>query len=152
MERTEFDRRVMPEPNTGCWIWTGRQSSDGYGKLHSESNHGFVFAHRYSYYLTYGDFDHSLLVCHTCDNRFCVNPQHLYLGTVQDNNADRERRNRRNPVGLKNGRSVLTPSDVIAIRKAFSERSATRRMLANEFGVTYCTITSVVMGITWNHL
>lgn len=82
-----------------CWEWKGYIKPrtgiwDGaYGEFSFNSKH--VRAHRFSYYLHFGEFDPKLLVCHKCDNTKCVNPNHLFLGTYLDNNRDTVNKGRR---------------------------------------------------------
>ncbi len=73
-----------------CWSWTAGKSTDGYGQLRLPyPNRRKIGAHRYSFLLHYGPFDKRLIVCHRCDNPECTNPEHLFLGTHQDNAVDR---------------------------------------------------------------
>lgn len=75
----------MPEPNTGCWLWTAVTNNHGYGVFWSEGKN--LRAHRVSWELHNTTIPKQKSVLHKCDNTFCVNPEHLYLGT-QKNNVD----------------------------------------------------------------
>lgn len=81
--------RCIPEPNTGCWLWTratmGKNGNE-YGTCFL--NYKAIVAHRLSYKTFKGDFDHKLDVCHKCDTPLCINPDHLFLGTHADNMRD----------------------------------------------------------------
>lgn len=71
-----------------CWLWTASVRRDGYGNFNRGSGDGWVSAHRFSYELHHGPIPARLLVLHSCDNRRCVNPSHLSLGTHRDNTRD----------------------------------------------------------------
>lgn len=83
---------VEPEPNTGCWLWNGSCFKGGYGKfrvgLKSENSRKSVKAHRFSYECFIGTIPKGVKVLHKCDTRPCVNWEHLFLGTIQDNYND----------------------------------------------------------------
>lgn len=139
----------------GCWEWTGTFSAVGYGSLAIKTgnqwkHHG---AHCISWYLHHGIRSHGLYVCHTCDNRRCVRPDHLFLGTPKDNVADMFAKGRANiapmvhhqrPSGLACPSSKLTATQVGAIRRAAAETSVDSRELARFYGVTPSTIRNVI--------
>lgn len=101
----DFEASFIPEPNSGCWLWErpGLLGPMGYGHFRYQ---GVVAAHRASWLLYRGPIPMGLFICHKCDNPSCVNPDHLYLGTAQDNIADRDRRGRTGGVGGENRRKT----------------------------------------------
>lgn len=128
-----FEKYVMPEPNSGCWLWTGSVSRTGYGQL--RSNHSLEFASHVALDLAGRPRPPGLSALHDCDNTYCVNPGHLRWGTQKENAADMMARNRANLTGLALGR-LPKPADK---RKPFyfyvaprPERGTFRAILVRE--------------------
>jgi len=138
-----------------CWEWTGCRVH-GYGQMLIDGSG--VKAHRLSWVMHNGEIpagDHhgTMCVLHKCDNPGCVNPDHLFLGTHQDNMDDMSRKGRANAPSLSgesNGASRLTESDVIEIRNLHPHKN--QHQLADMFGVAVMTINRAVRRITWKHI
>lgn len=108
------DGPKMPHMGTKCWEWRGYTGKNGYGQLTVNWIHWTT--HRYVWFLVYNQ-EPTLWILHYCDNRKCVNPKHLYEGTVQDNNRDRTERN---PMRGENHPNVKITMDIVKqIREAF---------------------------------
>ena len=91
-KRTASERLAHTITKSGCWEWDGYKNSAGYGVLSYQSQ--MYLAHRLAYETWIGPIPDGLLVCHTCDNPPCINPDHLYVGTQQDNMKDMAKRKR----------------------------------------------------------
>lgn len=134
-----------------CWPFMGAKSSVGYGHLRGDGVH-LVRAHRAAYAALVGPIPDGLDVLHSCDNRACCNPSHLYVGTHSRNMRDREERGRHNaPRGESHGRAKLTEADVHAIRAAVAA-GARQNAVARRYGITPQSVWSIVHGDTWSHL
>lgn len=146
---TEADFWERVEKGPDCWLWTGWTDRDGYGlwKRRQQNRR----AHRDAYRFTKGPIPEGMLVCHTCDNPPCVNPDHLFLGTVADNNRDRERKGR-GIRGVRAHRSKLTPAEVREIRRRYREDGVRQVDLAEEYGVSQPSISSLLRGESWAHI
>lgn len=156
-----FPKNLLPsirftmswEPDVaGCWNWQGKLSPGGYGRIGVDGK--TLRAHRYSWMLTNGDIPEGMVVCHSCDNPRCVNPTHLFLGSIADNVADcvGKGRNARGEKlahprarGEHNGNSRLTAQQVNAIIS--DERS--QRVIARQFGVSQAAISKIKRGEMW---
>jgi hypothetical protein len=137
------------EANTGCWIWVKGRTGIGYGKI---DVHGKAEgAHRFSYEQFVGPIPAGMHVCHHCDNRACVNPEHLFLGTPASNVADMIGKGRKKH-GEQTAASKLTDADVIEIRRRYAERGETQSALAREFGVSQVNVCRIVNRKSWTHL
>lgn len=142
-----IDRHSIPEPNSGCWLWLGSLNVWGYGRLGPQRRERQ--AHRLSYLTFKGPIPPGLLVLHSCDMACCVNPDHLRLGTVAENNHDAiERKRHRVLSGEQHSLSKLTFDVVTQIRSRKIEYG-TVSSLAREFGVSRRNIRFVLEGKTW---
>lgn len=115
-EHERFEEGYVPEPNSGCWIWSKSVNRRGYGRFPVYGAIG-KSAHRYSYEIFCGPIPNSMCVLHSCDTPCCVNPDHLSIGTQADNLADMHRKGRA-PLGERHGSARLSDADVVAIREA----------------------------------
>jgi hypothetical protein len=127
-----------------CWLWTGNKSSTGYGRYKGQ------LAHRYSMIIN-GTPPDNLCVCHHCDTPLCVNPSHLFLGTIQDNNADKTRKGRA-AKGIKNGGVKLSTNDILKIKFAYSNSSISQRNLARAYNISQMQIWRIVNNLKWKHI
>lgn len=150
--REKFNSRYRVDP-TGCWIWTSSLSSDGYGALYRGGRGSkYANAHRVSYELNRGSIPDGMCVCHRCDVRACVNPDHLFLGTHADNMRDMFAKGRQpRAIGERNANAKLTIDDVRTIR-AMLASGHTRRSIASKFGTSHQTINKIASGVTWVHV
>ena len=139
-----FMRHASPEPNTGCWLWTGSVDKQGYGQL---ARGPTKKAHRLSYELFNGLIPVGQFVCHSCDQPGCVNPDHLFIGTALDNNQDAMRKGR-TACGQGKSASKLTDDAVRYIRSSRLNSTA----LANMFDVSVATVSRARHGNTWRHV
>lgn len=144
------DRPVAPE--SACWTWTGSRTRKGYGRF--SANRKNVFPHRFSYALHMGGLPPGMCVLHRCDNPACVRPDHLFLGTRADNNADCKAKGRYRP--LKGGwhdanKRPLTDDQVIQIRRLHRE-GFTYRQLGSMFPVSESSIGRLVRRVSYTHI
>jgi hypothetical protein len=122
----------------GCWLWTGGVEGGGYGSIKKKGHH---LAHRFSWELHYGEIPDGLYVCHKCDNPPCVRPDHLFLGTHQDNMRDMAEKGRRRS---GRGNTKLTKQQVAAIRSRYSPGAVTYEQLGAEYGVSSGAINHII--------
>lgn len=158
-----------------CWIWCGPMYKDGYGQVALLGEHR---AHRVAYSLAFGTIPEGKQVLHRCDNRGCVNPDHLFLGTHSDNMRDMTSKGRQAtgdragprlyPESRKKGESnhfsKLTEREVLEIRNKFRSICTRRggdgkfrvstnmRYLSQEYGVCYLCIKAIIKRKTWKHV
>ena len=141
-----------------CWEWRGAKDSCGYGEINIDDK--TVRAHRLSWELANssipeGEGYHGTCVLHTCDNRACVNPKHLFLGTQADNIHDMAQKGRQRLAGTfrgeENGNSKLTKQSVLEIRGLLEDRHH-QREIALIYEVSQATINYINVGRIWSWL
>lgn len=145
-----------------CWNWTASTDRKGYGQImfHRAGKHHLRRAHRVAYEMLYGPLPdlpgvHGACVLHRCDNPKCVNPEHLFVGTSDDNVKDMDAKGRRK-VGVRFGsdhpRSVLDEDKVREIARLHYDEGISQKSLATMFGVCHSTINHIFTGRLWAHL
>jgi hypothetical protein len=129
-----------------CWLWTGARQHYGVIKVGGK----FEGAHRVSYALHFGDIGPSQYVCHRCDNPFCVNPSHLFLGTAKQNSQDAASKNRL-PFGARNHKSKL--SDIkVKLGRLLRENGWPYYKIAFRFNVSPGTMRKAILGQNWSRV
>lgn len=147
----------------GCWEWLGQKQRQGYGQVGWMGKR--YSAHRFAWLVTYGPIPERQFVCHRCDNPHCVRPDHLFLGTAQENSMDRDQKGRQvggdrhwtrrsterltRRFGESNPAARLTAEQVRQIRSRYVPRKVPMAKLAREFNVTVGAIFHIVHGRTW---
>lgn len=150
MTADDFWERTEPEPNSGCLLWLGAPTHRGYGQIQAVDLTGYKNrpAHRIAWALTFGD-PGDIQVLHRCDNRKCVNPAHLFLGTQADNVHDCIAKGRFPRVaGERNGQSKVTSEQVESIRRA-AATGMPQRQIARLYGLSQQGVSHIVRRETW---
>lgn len=145
-----FFREVQfPVDKDGCWEWVGIENSNGYGRFSYKDSHRL--AHRFSYLVFFGEVPSGMMVCHECDNRKCVNPSHLWLGTQSENLKDaasKGRMFRPDTRGEKNGNRKLDWRKVKTIRGMYSQ-GLRKSQIAQLFRVSPSTVGNIINQEIW---
>lgn len=131
--------------NNGCLEWTSWLLPNGYGQFHKDRK--TVLAHRVAWELKNGDIPVGMFILHKCDNRKCVNHEHLFLGTFNENMLDMVSKDR-HARGTRNGHAKLTNAQVIKIRSTIG----THKAIAEVFGVSQALVTMIRNGRIWRHI
>lgn len=164
-----FRAKVDTKGPDDCWNWYARGTTiNGYGKFFMsldpdqitkpearQPRKGEFRAHRVAYVIAYGLDPGSLDVCHSCDNRACCNPSHLFLGTRKENLQDMSHKGRGKKTGLKgrdNPRAKLNDEDVLEIRARYACQPVGHKRLAKDYGVARSLVHRIVNGTAWPHL
>jgi hypothetical protein len=128
-----LNRKLRPAPN-GCLEFQGWLNNKGYGQIGIRGRR-LMYTHRLAWIAAYGEIPAGMYVCHRCDNPACCNPEHLFLGTAQDNTSDMLGKGRhRVLIGEQNPRTKLTASDCADIRAARAAGES-NRSIAQRYGM-----------------
>lgn len=146
-----LEERFWEKVNIGegddCWEWKASTTKKGYGSFGWVT--GSEYAHRVSWILRFGEISDDLHVLHSCDNRRCVNPNHLFLGTTQDNSKDMVSKGR-SMINERNPMSKLSTEDVREIRDILrSPGRPSHRKIAKMFSVSSGTISLIGSNHIW---
>jgi len=142
-----FKNKIEPITESGCWIWMGTLHSFGYGWFWL--NGTVKLAHRISWEIFKGTIPRDKCILHKCDIPYCVNPNHLFLGTRIDNNIDRDKK-KRVASGEKQGHAKLTINQVNEIRSLYIPRKMSSYKLAKKYGVSNSNIMKIINKQSWN--
>jgi len=144
-----FLDHYIPEPNSGCWFWEGSLDDNGYARFEVDGIR--ILVHRYSYKIHHPeinlDDDPEICVLHSCDIRCCINPDHLFLGTRQNNTDDCVKKGRQTK-GVMNGRAELTEIQVLQIRND----TRSNRIIGKEYEISHSTVGRIKTRKIWKHL
>jgi hypothetical protein len=143
MNLAKFEQRYIPEPFSGCWLWTGNASKYG----HFQANGVQTLAHRVSWMIHHGGIPKGMFVCHKCDTPLCVNPAHLFLGTQKDNMGDAKVKGRYE-FGEQRWNSKLTKQQVLEIRQDY--RSS--HIIASEYGISASHVRNIKHNRLWRSI
>lgn len=157
--RERLERRVVKDPESGCWLWQGRFHS---GRRWAKGAYGVLSiptgkrgarpeaAHRVAYQIYVGPIPEGLWVLHRCDNTRCCNPEHLYAGSREDNVSDCVTRGRNYiPSGELNGNAKLNKNDASVIRRMAWLFRLPRKQIATEYGISSSHANRIIRGLQW---
>ena len=145
-----FWSKVDKNGANSCWNWTTGKDRYGYGQI--TINKRNLRSHRVSYAIRHGDIENGLHCLHECDNPACVNPDHLFLGTNQDNMDDKVSKGRQVSLkGESNGTAKLTAVKVLEIKRLLAG-GVTQRAIASVYGVSQKNVSLIKAGKRWAHV
>lgn len=157
MRLVEFDERLarnsIPEPNSGCLLWTAAVARNGYGvaSYWRGGRQKTEYAHRIAYKLANGSIPTGLYICHKCDVRSCINPEHLFAGTAADNTGDMTRKGRHAGLRRKGSAHPRSKINEEAVRRILSAEG-THKEIGKEFGISADNVCLIRGNKAWQHV
>lgn len=144
-----FHDKFIPEPNSGCWLWLGGIHEFGYGVIGLGRRHeGTRKAHRVAWELYRGSIPDGLAICHKCDVPSCVNPDHLFLGTLKDNSQDCARKGR-NFIPDNRGERAKWAKLTLDAARDIKQRRMSSRKYAVIYGCSKSAVERIWEGRNW---
>lgn len=144
-EVERFESKFEPVTESGCWIWVGACTGNGYGSFWMSP--GYQAAHRVSFEMYNRALEGKEMVLHKCDTPLCVNPDHLFVGTHADNMADRQAK-KRHAFGGRNAGAKINESDAIDIRLS----SLPTAVLMKKYGISKSTVCRIKAKKLWSYI
>lgn len=137
-----------------CWEWQGGLTASGYGNFSVGGKNNPEYrqwpAHRYSWFITNGELPDSVVVCHRCDNRRCVNPNHLFLGKQAANMRDKVSKGRQ-AKGSSHGASKVSEADIQVMVETYNGGKS-QYNIAEMFGISQATVSHILRRELWRHV
>lgn len=134
-----------------CWNWKRCRTPQGYGKVRI-TGHGWELAPRICWKIIHGHIPNGLHILHKCDNPPCVNPEHLFLGTILDNARDRETKGRGNQAkGEKVYNAKLNTQQIASIRQRV-KNGTPQKTITEEYKLAKSTVSAIIRRKTWKHV
>lgn len=146
-DRLAHFKSKINKTESGCWEWTGTKHKIGYGMFWNGRKN--VLSHRYAYEVFKKDSLKNFYVCHSCDNRLCVNPDHLWLGTAKDNTKDCIEKGRFKDGGFRIESTKITDENVLDIRKKHKELVDN---LSNIYKISQSQINNIIRKKQWKKI
>lgn len=147
-----FRAKVAPKNERGCELWIGMVNNKGYGTMAwGGKPHRLRLAHRIAWEIANGPIPDGLFLCHCCHTPRCVAIDHLFLGTVKDNIADKQAKGRQSK-GERHKSPKLTNAEVMEIRRLHKEEGHSQLALGRLFGVDQSTICRIISRNNWDHI